>query len=77
MWVKFHRDTLAASSDHMKECLTLSEVHTAINQYKNKKPLGRAGVTNEMLTHVGNSAIMKTPEKTPQLVIPFTATYVC
>ena len=57
MWVKFHRDTLAASSDHMKECLTLSEVHTAINQYKNKKPLGRAGVTNEMLTHVGNSAI--------------------
>ena len=30
----------------MKECLTLSEVQAAVSQY-----------TNEMLTHVGNSAI--------------------
>ena len=42
----------------MKECLTLSEVQAAVSQYKkNKTSPGSDGVTHEMLTHVGNSAI--------------------
>jgi len=46
------------TSDHMKECLTLSEVQTAVSQYKkNKTSPGPDGDTNEMLTHVGNSSI--------------------
>jgi len=45
-------------SDHMKEWLTLSEVQTAVSQYKkNKKSPGPDGVSNEMLTHLENSLI--------------------
>ena len=43
---------------HMKECLTQREVQTPVSQYKkNKKSLGPDGVTNGMLSHMGNSAI--------------------
>jgi len=40
----------------MKECLTLNEVQATVNKYNKKSP-EQDGVTNEMLTHVGNSAI--------------------
>ena len=39
------------------ERVTLSEVQTAVRQYKNKKSPGPDGVTTEILTHVDNSAI--------------------
>ena len=46
-----------SDTDHRKECLTLSEVQAIVSQYNNKKFPASDGVTNEMLTHVGNSAI--------------------
>jgi len=45
------------TSDHLKECLTLSEVQATASQYKDKKSPGPDGVTNKMLTYVSNSAI--------------------
>ena len=46
-----------SDTDHRKECLTLSEVQATASPYKNKKSPRPDGVTNEILTHVGNSAI--------------------
>jgi len=44
-------------TDHMKKCLTLRDVQATVCQYNNKKSPRPDGVTNEMLTHVGNSAL--------------------
>jgi len=51
--------TQNVKSDHMKVCLTLSEVQTAVSQYKHKKSPWPDGVTKEILTHLGSSAIWK------------------
>ena len=51
------RKTQKATSDHMKECLTLSEVQATVSQYKKQEVSRPDGVTNEMLTHMSNSAI--------------------
>ena len=48
------RKTETVTSNHMKECLKLSEVHATVSQYTNKKSPGPDGVTNKMLTHVSN-----------------------
>ena len=45
------RKTQKVTSDHMKECLKLSDVHSTFSQS------GPDGATNEMLTHMGNAAI--------------------
>jgi len=44
------------TSDHMKECLTINEVQAEVSQYNKKSP-EQDGVTNEMMTHMGNLAI--------------------
>ena len=51
------RKTQNVTSDQIRECLTLSEVQATVSQYKNKKSPGPYEVTNEMLTHMSNSAI--------------------
>lgn len=47
------------TSERMSQRLTLHELQTALRQLKTKKSPGPDGVTNEMLTHLGNSAKCK------------------
>ena len=47
------------TSDHIQECLALSELQAAHPVEKKQEVSRPDGVTNKMLTHLGNSAICK------------------
>ena len=53
------RKTQKVTSDHIQECLTLSEVQATVSVYKNMKSPGPDGVTTEMLTHVTIRELLK------------------
>lgn len=53
------RKTPKVTSECMDSRLTLHEVQAALRQLKTKKSPGPDGITNEMLTHLGNTAMCK------------------
>ena len=53
------RTKQSEGSDITNQCITLNEIQTALKKLKTKKSPGPDGITNEMLKHLGNVAVLK------------------